>query len=65
MEIIHPYFRALNDRWEARGSDLVINDIDAAIDYDLKHANTVQIGFMLLEEGVKFYCNIRFYEKQP
>ena len=36
---IHPHFRGPNDKSDACGSKLVIQDIDDAIDYALKNAN--------------------------
>ncbi|NUM34260.1 MAG: prolyl oligopeptidase family serine peptidase [Candidatus Brocadiae bacterium] len=36
---IHPDFRGANNKPEACGSDLVISDIDKAIDYAIAHAN--------------------------
>ena len=39
INYIHPDFRGINNHADACCSDLVISDIDAAIDYALEHAN--------------------------
>jgi lysophospholipase L1-like esterase/pimeloyl-ACP methyl ester carboxylesterase len=60
---IHPNFRGSNDRPEACGSSLVIQDIDDAIDYAIAHANVDTTSIHVVGGSGGGYATLLCYMK--
>ncbi len=60
---IHPNFRGPNNRQEACGSPLVIQDIDDAIDYAIAHANVDTTSIHIIGGSGGGYATLLCYMK--
>ncbi|WP_159518069.1 SGNH/GDSL hydrolase family protein [Sunxiuqinia indica] len=60
---IHPNFRGVNDKPEACGSELVIQDIDDAIDYAIQHGNVDTSNMHVIGVSGGGYATLLCYMK--